>query len=618
MDSEDRPKSLRLHIGNISKALAEKHDSLMSRLNKFGTVKSELELRTKPVNDFFYAFVDVEISPKQLERLKSSLHGALYMGRKLTISQAKQDFQERWKKDATRPQKQETNSKLQSMIAETRRLRILELTTKYPCNSITGVPIAATTVTPNSTSCGYFKSPHTFNNASAQTKNHPPQHNLIGKISYGATLKPKGCFSQQYSKASGRGEVIRGRHRTSARPAAYFARKQQTMRTLINGELKQIRCYKAKLWGVEKKTVGDLTFRFYDNAWRSGDDHIVERVEKTPAQATCAISGPQAEQYGAEAVSEEPAENEEDNFQKERAANEDLLRSLFATHDFDKPVDVEEEKDEPEHFDFEAHGILDSDEEETPAEGSNKTTLEEYLHTHERPTLDQPYDEDDEGNEMEVDQIAEKLTTEAIKQQYDQEHQQAQQADKSEQTKKSDETGQAETETAEQKAEQNHQETLRSLFNPEEEPKKSLFAAEPGFKLGLDESDDDIDYDKKLLEEEDQKKLLEQIRAKQEEEKQQSIQQVPQSKKHFGLFWAHFDSPFLQTQTQLNKLGNLNEPIVLPGEDKDAEVRDDGHGDEDGYERWFWLMRGEISRECKRKKRDVLKNQKKRRIKPTV
>ncbi|KAM9917480.1 hypothetical protein OXX59_009312, partial [Metschnikowia pulcherrima] len=112
-------------------------------------------------------------------------------------------------------------------------------------------------------------------------------------------------FAQQYSRTSGHGDVVKGRIRKTPRPTAYFVRKQQTMRVLINGELKQIKSYKTKLWGVEQKSARDLTYRFVDGQWRSGDDHVVERIVETPkhvfnttAAPSCGISGAEAEEYG--------------------------------------------------------------------------------------------------------------------------------------------------------------------------------------------------------------------------------------------------------------------------------------------------------------------------------
>lgn len=598
----------------------------MARLNKFGTVKSELDVRSKPVGDFSFAFVDIDISAKQLEKLKMALNGTLFMGRKLTVSVAAPDLQHRWKKDSARPDISQKLLKKHDSIAQNRALRIRESQASVPCNSITGAAVASTALlAPNNSSSGFRKSAHTFNDASGNTKNKPPQHDLVGKKSYGAQLKPRGTFAQQYSRTSGRGEVVRGRHRTTQRPAAYFARKQQTMRTLINGELKLIKCYKEKLWGVEKKANGELTYRFSNGSWLSGDDHVVERVD-IGGKHLCGITGADATIYGAEARDDGASEaGDGDDFLKDQNTNVSVLRDLFALHDFDKPVELEEpEQDDMGGFDFEAHGGIDSDDD---SDSSNKPkrseTVEQFLQSHERPAETAPFDEDDEGNQMDVDDVARNLTTEAIKDTYDRELGETDDGDDEVISETKDEQSDGENDETigkKKETENKDQETLRTLFDPSGQGvQKLMFAGEPGFKLALDESDDDIDTDKKAMDEEQQRQLMEQIEKKQQEERERDMKEATQQKKaQFGLFWAHTDSPFLQTQTQLSKIGRMGEAIVLPGEEEDSGVRDDGHGEEDGYERWFWLKRGEISRLCKMKKRDVLKLQRKKKVKPVV
>lgn len=598
----DLPQSRRIHIGNISQKLAESKDSLEARLGKFGKVTGSIDLRTKPVNDFYYAFVDMEILDKQFEKLKMSLNGILFMGRKLTISLAKEDYLQRWKKDSGRPETSKAVLAKQANIAAARIERIREANAKYPVNSMSGAMLQSTSSpAPNNSSMGYLCSPHTFNGSSANTKNKAPSHDLIGKLSYGATLKPRGTYSQQYSRTSGRAEVIKGRLRTTPRPASHFIRREQTMRLLINGELKQIKCYKTKLWGVEKKAATELTYKFSDGAWRSGDDHIVERVDK------CGVNGAQAARYGVEAR-HEPTE---EVATEEVSSN--VLERFFETFDFDKPVAIEEKSDDEdavtldskgrknvELYDFETKGVVRF-EESRKAASQGGESLQEYLLQHERPQTEVYFDEDDEGNELEMDGMGQKYSTEATKKTYDEEH-------GIEQHEKNKERV---TDT------KNETETLRSLFEPSK-PTNGLFAGDSGFKLGLDESDEDIDVEKKQADEEEQRKLAEQIALKQQQQEEEEFEAVRASSKTFGLFWTHFESPFLQTQTQLSKIGHANEKITLPGEENGPSVRDDGHGEEDAYETWFWLMRGEVSRECKRRRRDVLRTLKKRHIRPII
>lgn len=630
MLDSDQVTSRRIHIGNISPKLAENGALLESRLAKFGPITKSLLYHTKPVNDFYFAFVEIDLSEKQFQKLKLSLNGILFMGRKLLISLAKPDFQNAWKKDASRPEISKKVLEKHEGIARARALRIKEAETPHSSNSITGTPVVKTcTVGPNSSTLGYFKSAHTHNNTSANTKNNSPTHDLIGAKSYGSTLIPRGSFTQQYSRSNGGGEVIKGRIRTTPRPEVYFVRKQQTMRTLINGELKQIKSYKTKLWGVEKnKTARDLTFRFHDNAWHSGDDHIVERVHVRKAVPdTMAVEN----ENNVTSTGHESG-NEASAYSDEHATNASVLANLFTKYDFDKPMEIDEESEEEDvtydskgrksvpQYDYETRGVVEFGDDAEIDVGDvlqAKTLMETFKESHERP-VEVYYDEDDEGNALDFDALGQHYSTEAIKKQYDEEHDVEMAPSKDDK----DSTTTEQIDDAEESSEEedliptfgqapNNTDTLRSLFNQD---KSSLGG---GFSLAIDE--EDVDLEAQRLAEEEREKMLEQIKSKQKEQLEEATS-IEARGDQFGLFWTHFDSPFLQTQTQLSKIGHVGETIRLPGEEEDQEleVRDEGHGEEDAYERWFWSMRGEVARECKRRKRDVTRMFKKKSSKPYV
>ncbi|KAF5208837.1 Nucleolar protein 8 [Clavispora lusitaniae] len=637
MDKSDAIVHHRLHIGNISAQLYAKRETLHARLEKYGTITKPISFHTKPLNDFYFAFVEMDMTAKALDKLKTAFNGVLFMGRKLTVATAKPDFQEEFKRRQGPTKKDASNHE---NIAQRRAQRITESQTQYPCNRVTGGPLTRTAVLgANNSSMGYHLSSHTFNNMSGNTKHKSPSHDLVGSKSYGSTLHPRGPFSQQYSRTSGFGEVVQGRIRRTPRPTAYFVRKQQTMRILINGELKQIKCYKTKLWGVEKnKTARDLTYSFHNNEWRSGDDHVVERVHKptaATANASCGVDGDQAAEYGSSATHPEKFEADDVHFSQEKAKNAAVLAKLLSNNVFDKPLEIEEESEEEDvtydskgrktakRFDYEAEGVVnfDNDEDDVdaiPLEEANSVL--QSLKAQENFAQEVYYDEDDEGNEIDMDTLGKQLTTEAIKKKYDEDH--------------GFEVVETEKETAEQKAELQNEdngssseedlmptfapantntethntpaahsttETLRSLFNPADD-------ASSGFQLALDEEDIGTEN---LLDEKERQALLEQIKSKQEQH-QQEVSIAAGKRNKYGLFWSHFDSPFLQTQAQLSKIGHTGEHIRLPGEEEDQEIRDEGHGEEDAYERWFWSMRGEIGRECKRRKRDTLRMLKKK------
>ncbi|KAM9917105.1 hypothetical protein OXX59_009561, partial [Metschnikowia pulcherrima] len=148
----------------------------------------------------------------------------------------------------------------------------------------------------------------------------------------------------------------------------------------------------------------------------------------------------------------------------------------------------------------------------------------------------------------------------------------------------------------------------RSLFN------KSASEKPAGFSLAVEE--DDIDEEKEKEEERERQKLLEQIKLKQEQEREQQ-EQKQAAKRKFGLFWSHLDSPFLQTQTQLSKIGSVGQKFKLPGEKEEDSASHDStaEGAKDDYEEWFWSVRGEISRECRRKRKEATRHMKKKNLK---
>lgn len=618
----------RLHIGNISPKLVENIPSFETRLQRFGKLHSSLEVHTKPVNDFHFAFINIELDDKSYDQLKKAFNGVLYMGRKLTVSLAKPDYTAAWKSDVKRPDSKKNDRIKRDNIAKSRELRIKEASTVYPINSFND------NLVPNNTSLGsgYSLSSHVFNDVAGNTKTKAVQHDLMGSKSYGSFTNPLGPYNQKFSHLSGRGEVIKGRHRNNSRPHIYFLKKQQTIRININGELKQLKFYKTKLWGLEKnKTSNDLTWKYSNGVWKSGDDHIIERI--APKADKCGISGADAVRYG-RTDNDLPAEEnreEEENLSHEQSKNTNILASLFHSYDFDKPVEIEEDigidasditydskgRRTVTRFDYEIQGAVDKEENGVGSEDSfDYEGIKSYTQSVERPQEEVYYDELDEGNEIDLDDLGRQYTTEAISNRYDKEHEEVVKEiiDKeNEKVRKEvvdfDENDNMEVETEDSEEEfvptfgkteslVNDTETLRSLFNPNQ-------TSESGFKLALDE--DDIEETTNIPTQQQQQEFLNQIQLKQQEEQEQILPSASTTK--FGLFWAHFDSPFLQTQSQLNKIGNVDELPHLPGEEDCINV----HGinkmisnhEETPYEQWFWGKRGELMRECKRRKRDV-------------
>lgn len=592
MSEQPGAQQLRLRIGNISTALAEKPDLLSSRIAKFGSIIDNLDLHTKPTHDHYFAFITVEFPDKGLQKLKASLAGAVFMGRKLSVDIAKPDYQQRWLKDSQRPDEKHDARHRQFQIHLARQERIKESQTPYHINRFDNSIVQK----PPRTS--YMLSPHTFNNISGNTKHQPPTQTLHGDDSYGALTKGKPIVGLLTSRTSGGGEFCKGRMRTT--PRSKLAQKLQTMRILINGKPTQIKAFKTKLWGYEKnKTVNDLTWSYSEGKWISGDNHVLERVESVPHK-------------------NEQAEGTD--LKEEIEKNTSVLASFLSGYDFEKPVELLEDNEEETvsgiskqdiivdtkgrkkvtHYDYEIEGNpVNDNEEAAPISSEARRQLELFKESAGGPVKEQYFDEDDESD---FDIEALKKTEEQDKdlEVVPQSTENTQAGAEIVVTKKAPEvtTKQPqvpEVESDEQSLPSQPQaqpttEALRTLLNPQNESS--------GFKLALSEEDEDVDSDH-IIDSSEQAQLLEQIKQKQQQLRESG--NIVQSKVR-GLFWPHFDSPFLQSQSQLSKIGALAETVTLLGENEpDIEGRDG----ESPFEKWFWSKRGEIGRECKRRKRDV-------------
>ncbi|CCG24435.1 Nop8 protein [Candida orthopsilosis Co 90-125] len=616
-------KEYRIHIGNISPKLKENSNLLEQRISKFDLkMVSSLEFHTKPIETKYFAYTTVLASPSNFNKFKTSLNGVQFMGLKLSIDLAKPSYQERFHNLSKNKSKQLEQDEIKlGKIAKSRFNRLAELHTNYPTNPITSTIVTA----PKPTT--YSVSQHTFNNTSANTKNPPPSHRLDGSKSYGATLDN---LNFKYRDGSAH-SLIKGVHRSKARKDL----RSQTLRILVNGELKTFKFYKTKLWGIEKnKTARDLTWRYDAKmGWKSGDDHLIEGVSRKP----CGINGEQALKYGDETASHVEGSardgdelTDEVDGDNEAQKNKAILALLLNNYDFDKPVDLEEEKnvdmDEVEidskgrktvkHYDYEIEGKAGDDNDEE--ESGNKIDRNKAISALNSEKLVKPvkevyYDEDDEGNELDFDTWKPTFVAEKEVGEVDTSKDHAQEQERINEGGDQNQDEDEEFIPSFGAPASNTTETLRSLFNPTTSNNQPQ-SQQSTFKLALSDDDNDIDESKTVQDQQkqqqEQEQLLTQIRQRKQEESSHNLQQQRQNQ--YGLFWPHFESPFLSTQSQLAKIGNLAESgFNLPSLSSVADG--DGKEGETDYEKWFWSVRGEFTRECKRRKRDLMRIMRKKR-----
>lgn len=360
-----------------------------------------------------------------------------------------------------------------------------------------------------------------------------------------------------------RKEVISGRLRTSARPPHKL--RNITFRVNVNGKLKTYKCYKTKLWGYEKhKNLRDLVYKFTNNYWRSGTDHIVDKLDYSRTKSVSFRN----KAGDTLTVSESTTSNdsESDNVNENEKENTNMvLASLLTSFDFEKPIAVEEEADNEEFggAEYEDTAIYKESNFKPQVSASALEELKrvkegEFAKAHNHvKTFDENEDEEENEEENEV----------TIPHQDNNDNQ----GDESSEefipifgSTNNNNDAKAESST-------NNTEVLRDLFNPSEPT---------SFKL-IEESDEDIDHNKDLKEDEIAE-FIPEVSAPQ--------------KSNNPLFFVHKDSPFLVGQTRLAK---IKPPVTL-----DERLLN--------WEENFWDNRSSWTKEMKQRRRDVIRLNKRR------
>ncbi|CAI4776965.1 ALI_HP2_G0046940.mRNA.1.CDS.1 [Saccharomyces cerevisiae] len=356
-------------------------------------------------------------------------------------------------------------------------------------------------------------------------------------------------------------EVIAGRMREVPRKRSQL--RNITFRINVNGSLKVYKCYKTKLWGYERnKELNDLVYKFTNNFWKNGYNHIVDRLDYSRAVKTVRFKNglKQLTVSKDENVCSGEMDSDENMSEEEKEKNNVILNDLLKDFDFDKPMTLN-----------------DSDEE---------------LLTEQRKGEEEEEEEEKEVNAPEYENVKMENPSEVNKT----EDQSTLPQEKPEERKEQDEgDGQEDNEfipTFTKEIGQgtiSNTETLRNLFNPNE--------AEPvsQFKL-IEDSDNDIDHAKDVdvnqLEEEVSKSDTLGLTSA-------PVPHVSRDKdnKNF-LFFPHLQSPFLVGQTQLSKVRAPGRETMLSNWDED-----------------FWANRGNWTRDMRRKMKDALKHRKRKQSK---
>lgn len=517
-------KVLRIHVGGISKELANSVDELERRFGKIGKIVKSFEIHEKPILDYYFGFITMKLNNTEFRQLKKSWNDVRFKGSKLTIAIAKDDYLKRWDHDSRRQDTKISDRKRRQKVADERNVRILQ-------------------------------------------KSVNPFKLLL---------------------------VSKGRMRKTPRKTDL---KNLTIRININGKLKIIKCKKTKLWGVAKnKTIRDLTYRFIAGEWRDGNDHVIDRLSNK-----IVIFNHNNMITVHDAIEKLDEKEIEEEFNEEKAKNNKVLEEMLNKYNFDKPVELDNANDDNDKdFDYELeHRVsdteLDNNDEELNitynipstdcVKPSRESILEEYNMNNEKiinkktePEEEKEDDDDDnfyrnlkpDDQEENTDKIYE-LKTDKPNDNNDHDNDFIPSFGRSTQSyNKSEEDnddefiptfGSSKDGTVNEKGQTNTTEKLRELLSSSNTIKSNKSDEE--FNEARDIQTDII---------------------------------LPNLKrnKNVGLFFSHFDSPFLVAQSQINKLREINVNEELQ------------------YDEWFFKNRGELNREFRRLRRDLIRRNKKK------
>lgn len=348
-------------------------------------------------------------------------------------------------------------------------------------------------------------------------------------------------------------EVIAGRMREEPRKRSQL--RNVTFRINVNGSLKVYKCYKTKLWGYERnKELNDLVYKFTNNFWKNGYNHIVDRLDYSRAAKTVRFKNglKQLTVSQDENTGNEEMDSDEHMSEEEKEKNNVILNDLLKGFDFDKPMALNDSDEEP---------IAQHEEEEVDASKDENVKIEKV------PEVNEP--EDESTIPQDVSEEKTEHNDDGVDGQEDHEFIPT----------FTKEIGQGTI---------SNTETLRNLFNPTE--------AEPvsQFKL-IEDSDNDIDHAKDV----DVNQLEERVSKSYNAGLMSPISQISKDKdtKNF-LFFPHSQSPFLVGQTQLSKVRATGKETILSNWDEE-----------------FWANRSNWTRDMRRKMKDALKHRKRKQSK---
>lgn len=354
-------------------------------------------------------------------------------------------------------------------------------------------------------------------------------------------------------------EVIPGRYRKVERSRTHL--RNPTFRINVDGLLKVYKLYKNKLWGYERnKIVKDLAYQYVNGKWWNNYNHIIDRLDYSRSRKTMTYKN--LTDYNIKQESKINTTSSPIN------SNENRRNDKPNKNNQEEEVDLEEQMIQEERY-------------------KNNNILNELLG---EVNFDKPLTVVD-SDEAEVFGFSDKEDDERIE------------IERESEEEEFIPTFGITKDEAEQVFEPiqgtiSNTETLRALFNPDTAKVPTSLNIKNNaddninktFKL-IQDDDEDIDQSKTITDD-----IINEYNEK--DKNDNSINFISQTRNQNRLFFPHFDSPFLIGQTQLTQIETGNKSDIWSNWDEQ-----------------FWENRGQWMKEMKNRRRDALRQRKKRQAK---
>lgn len=231
--SSEMTESVRLHIGNMSKQLVDNLDVLKARMEKFGKITSEFEIKNKETfQDTFFGFVTMELTPKDFQKLLSAFHKVKFMNSNLVIDKARPSFNEIKEKSL--------NDIIKANEEADKELALKE-----------------------------------FKFQALQEKIRREKEDKIKRLHNYSTVIPGAIRKDPRVKDPRKKlNVIDITYRVRFLKFNQKTQKWEQIKKVLKANHKQ------KLWGYDKhKGPTDLVFKFLNGVWKDGNNHVVEKLK---------------------------------------------------------------------------------------------------------------------------------------------------------------------------------------------------------------------------------------------------------------------------------------------------------------------------------------------------